>query len=171
MKTKLWIAAVGLLAASAHADTTTVVTQRTTTSPEVTVTVNQQRVAFHGAGPVVMGGGAVFVPLRGVFEQLGGQIQWEAASQVITGARPGHQFRIRIGSDQALVDGSQRTLTMAPQVIGTTTYVPLRFASEALGATVDWQPSTHTVLITTAPNEAVVKKTTTTTTTTTIKKH
>ncbi|MEO7715011.1 MAG: copper amine oxidase N-terminal domain-containing protein [Capsulimonas sp.] len=171
MKTKLWIAAAGLLATAAHADTTTVVTQKTTSTPAVTVTVNQQRVAFAGAGPIIAEGGSVFVPLRGVFEQLGGQIQWEPASQVVTGARPGHQFRIRIGSDQALVDGTQRTLTVAPRVIGKTTYVPLRFASEALGATVDWQPSTHTVLITSAPTEAVVKKTTTTTTTTTIKKH
>ncbi|BDI33069.1 hypothetical protein CCAX7_51200 [Capsulimonas corticalis] len=169
MNTKLWIAAASLLATAAHADTT-VITQRTTTQPEaVIVTVNQQRVAFNGPGPIMIGGDSVFVPLRGVFEQLGGQVQWESATQVITGARPGHQFRIRIGSDQALVDGTQRTLTVAPRVINETTYVPLRFASEALGASVDWEPSTHTVLITSAPTEAVVKKTTTTTTTTTVK--
>lgn len=165
MQTKIWMAMLGALAVTAHADTTTVVTQTTTPSQAVVVEVNQQRVAFTGDGPVMIGGNSVFVPLRGVFEQLGGQIQWEAATQVITGARPGHQFRIRIGSDQALVDGTQKTLTVAPKMIGATTYVPLRFASEALGATVDWRPDTHTVLITSAPTGTVIKKTTTTTTT------
>ncbi|BDI33068.1 hypothetical protein CCAX7_51190 [Capsulimonas corticalis] len=144
MKTKYWIVAAGLLAMPAHADTPA------STPANVTVMVNKQQVMFSGAAPIMVGGSNVFVPLRGVFQQLGGKIRWEAATETIIGARPGHEFRIRIGSNQALVDGTPRTLTIAPLMVVATTYVPLRFASEALGASVDWQPDTRTVLINTA---------------------
>ena len=43
--------------------------------------------------------------------------------------------RLHIGSTQATVDGQQQTLDVAPFIIGASTYVPLRFVSQALGAT------------------------------------
>ncbi|HEX5323898.1 MAG TPA: copper amine oxidase N-terminal domain-containing protein [Capsulimonadaceae bacterium] len=135
-------------------------------SSGIRITVNHEPVTFQGAGPVMVDG-AVMVPVRGVFEQMGGDVQWMPKAKVVEGSRPGHMFRLRLGSDQALVDGNMHDLSSPPKLIDGTTYIPLRFASEALGARVRWHGPDRTVIITTdAPGETTTKSTTTTTTTT-----
>lgn len=125
----------------------------------ITVTVNKEPIRFPENGRPRMLGGRVMVPLRGVIERLGGSVLYDAATQVITGAHPGtsDQFRLRVGSDQALVNGKNVTLDTPPRVIAGTTYVPLRFVSEALGAQVSWDNANHTVVISAAGNETTVK--------------
>jgi hypothetical protein len=101
----------------------------------IQVIVNRQIVDFNGPGPIMVGGDHVFVPIRGVFEQLGGYVQWHPDDQVIHGFRSGgHEFRIQIGSNTATVNGVQQALDTPPMLREGTTYVPLRFVSEALGA-------------------------------------
>jgi len=113
----------------------------------IRVVMDGAPVDFNGPGPIMMNGGYVFVPIRGVFEQMGGDVQWDEATQTIEGARPGHMFRIRVGSTNATVNGEQTTLPAPPELIGGTTYVPLRFASESLGARVRWDQDRNTVFI------------------------
>ncbi len=116
----------------------------------ITVTVNNQPVAFAERRAPVMFGGRVFVPLRGVIEKLGGEVKWEPATRVITGAHAGteKQFRLRVGSTDALVNGKNMTLDAPPRVVNGTTYVPLRFVSETMGARVTWDNDRRTVVIT-----------------------
>ncbi|HKU81479.1 MAG TPA: stalk domain-containing protein, partial [Candidatus Tumulicola sp.] len=47
----------------------------------------------------------------------------------------------------ATVDGQPATLDVAPFIVGQRTLVPLRFISEALGASVNWNDSSSTVTI------------------------
>jgi len=89
--------------------------------------------------------GRVFVPLRGVFENLGASVVY--AGGVINATGRGHSVSLRIGSQQATVDGQQQTLDVAPFIIGASTYVPLRFVSQALGATVNYDGSNNIVAI------------------------
>lgn len=149
--------------ACAQSTTTTTITRHRNFRGGVTqvihVDVNQQPVTFSGPGPVMVDG-AVMVPVRGVFENMGGQVQWMPQAKVVEGARPGHMFRLRLGSDQAMVDGNQQTLSTPPQLIDGTTYIPLRFASQALGAHVDWRAPDRTVVITTEPDGTVTTTTT-----------
>ena len=151
-------AVFGFATAAVAQSTTTVITHHRNAEGGVTkvihVYVNQQPVDFSGPGPVMVDG-AVMVPVRGVFENMGGQVQWMPQAKVVEGARPGHMFRLRLGSDQAMVDGFQHTLSTPPQLIDATTYIPLRFASEALGAHVDWRSPDRTVIITTTPGGTV----------------
>lgn len=142
---------------TAHAQTTIVTPQDTTTevtnlsdgSTVITVTVNNEKVAFAENAMPVMIGGRVLVPLRGVVERLGGNVQYDADSKVITGAQSNlaKQFRLRVGSDEALMNGQNMSLDSPPRVINGTTYVPLRFVSEALGADVRWDNAKHVVTI------------------------
>jgi hypothetical protein len=130
---------------AAHAQTTVV-----REGPAITVVVNNEAVGFtESAGPRVVGG-RVMVPLRVVTERLGGSVIYDAKSKVITGAHPqtSNQFRLRLGSNEALLNGKQMDLDAYPRVYAGTTYVPLRFVSEALGAVVDWNDAKRTVMIT-----------------------
>jgi hypothetical protein len=91
--------------------------------------------------------GRVFVPLRGVFENLGASVVYEGG--VINASGRGHTISLKIGSQQATVDGQQQTIDVAPFIIGASTYVPLRFVSQALGAVVNYDGSHNLVAIST----------------------
>jgi len=109
----------------------------------VTVIVNGQTMNF--AAPPIVRAGRVFVPLRGVFEQLGASVVY--ANGQINATGRGKTVSLSIGSTQATVDGQPETIDVAPFIVGATTFVPLRFVSQALGASVNWNDSTSTVTI------------------------
>ncbi|MBV9333876.1 MAG: copper amine oxidase N-terminal domain-containing protein [Candidatus Eremiobacteraeota bacterium] len=109
----------------------------------VTVVVNGQNMNF--TQPPIVRAGRVFVPLRGVFEQLGASVVYSNGQINATGR--GRTVSLNIGSEQATVDGQPQTMDVAPFIVSETTFVPLRFISQALGASVNWNDSTSTVTI------------------------
>jgi len=112
----------------------------------VSVTVNGQTANLSPA-PTERAG-RVFVPLRGVFEQLGATVVYDNGTINATGR--GHTVSLKIGSQQAIVDGQQQTVDVAPFIIGASTYVPLRFVSQALGASVNYDGTNDIVAINTS---------------------
>jgi hypothetical protein len=110
---------------------------------QVVVTVNGNQVDF-SPEPIIQAG-RVFVPLRGVFERLGASVVYSNGTINATG--DGRTISLQIGSTQATIDGQPQTLDVAPFIVGASTFVPLRFVSEALGASVDWDDSNHVVSI------------------------
>jgi hypothetical protein len=110
------------------------------------VSINGNMVALT-PGPIERGG-RVFVPLRGVLERLGASVVYEGGQINATSA--GHTISMRVGSDQALVDGTPRTLESPAFVSAGVTYVPLRFVSQTLGATVNYESSNRLVSIVTS---------------------
>jgi hypothetical protein len=109
----------------------------------VNVIVNGQTMNF--TQPPIVRAGRVFVPLRGVFEQLGASVVYSNGQINATGR--GRSVSLNIGSNQATVDGQPQTMDVAPFIVNATTFVPLRFISQALGASVNWNDSTSTATI------------------------
>jgi hypothetical protein len=101
---------------------------------QVEVTVNGSAVDI--APPAITQAGRVFVPLRGVFEQLGASVDY--ANGTIDANGNGRDISLRIGSTEATVNGQPQPIDVAPFIVGASTYVPLRFISEALGDSVNW---------------------------------
>jgi hypothetical protein len=95
--------------------------------------------------------GAVLVPLRGIFEQLGASVDYNASTKTIQAQSGSTSINLPIGSSTAYVNGQPKSLDQPATVIAGTTLVPLRFVAEALGANVQWVGTTHTVYIL-APN-------------------
>jgi hypothetical protein len=110
---------------------------------QVTVTVNGQPLNLN-PGPIERAG-RVFVPLRGIFERLGAGVVY--ASGTINATRGGTTVSLHIGSTQATVNGQPQILDVAPFIVGATTYVPLRFIAQSLGANVNYSDSTRVVAI------------------------
>jgi hypothetical protein len=94
-----------------------------------------------------MQNGRVFVPLRSVFENLGASVVYSNGQINATGNNT--EIALTIGSTQATVNGSPVTIDVAPFIVGASTYVPLRFVSQALGANVSWDEADQVVDITT----------------------
>jgi hypothetical protein len=111
---------------------------------DVSVTLNGSPVSLNPA-PTERDG-RVFVPLRGVFERLGASVVYSGGT--INAQGNNHAVSLHIGSTQATVDGAPQTLDVAPFIIGASTYVPLRFVSQALGASVNYDGSNRIVALT-----------------------
>ena len=114
-----------------------------TLAQDISVNVNGQDAALNPA-PVERAG-RVLVPLRGVFERLGATVVY--ANGQINAQGHGNSVSLHIGSNSATVNGQPQTLDVAPFIIGASTYVPLRFVAQALGAHVNWDNGTRTVAI------------------------
>jgi hypothetical protein len=109
----------------------------------VTIDVNGQPLTFDQ--PPVERAGRIYVPLRGVFERLGASVVY--ANGQINATSGSHQIALQIGSPSATVDGAQQTLDSPPFLLGGRTLVPLRFISQALGASVNFDQGTQTVYV------------------------
>ncbi|HEY6327069.1 MAG TPA: copper amine oxidase N-terminal domain-containing protein [Candidatus Cybelea sp.] len=109
----------------------------------VTVTINGQPL-YLSPGPIERAG-RVFVPLRGIFERLGATVVY--ASGTINATKGPTTVSLHIGSTQATVSGQPQSLDVAPFIVGATTYVPLRFIAQALGAQVGYDANTRVVAI------------------------
>jgi hypothetical protein len=113
---------------------------------DVSVTLNGT--ALHLNPPPQERAGRIFVPLRGIFEQLGASVVY--ANGVINAQGNGRSVSLHIGSTQATVNGETQNLDVAPFVVGASTYVPLRFVSQALGAGVNYDGANKIVALSSA---------------------
>ncbi len=102
----------------------------------IDVTIEGLPVAFDQKPLLVEG--SLLVPFRPVFEKLGLTVQWDNSSATVSGTKPGTQIKLRIGSQEAEVNGQPVPLAAPPQIIAGSTYVPLRFIGEATGLQVEW---------------------------------
>jgi hypothetical protein len=132
-----------LSALAAAALLTTMLVVPATAAGPVSVQVNGTTLSLNP--PPTERAGRVFVPLRGIFENLGASVVY--AGGVINATGRGHNISLRIGSQQATVDGQPQTIDVAPFIIGASTYVPLRFVSQALGANVNYDGANNIVAI------------------------
>jgi len=98
--------------------------------------------------PPVIHDGRTLVPLRGIFEALGAEVQWDGATRTVTAVRDGTTVVLTIGAKTAHKNGAPVTLDVPAKIVSGRTLVPLRFVSESLGAGVRWVQETRTVVIT-----------------------
>ncbi|PIU54746.1 MAG: hypothetical protein COS89_09205 [Deltaproteobacteria bacterium CG07_land_8_20_14_0_80_38_7] len=88
------------------------------------------------------------VPLRFISEAFGATVDWVPLQRTVRINLNSKQIVLQIGNEQALVDGAFQKLDQPPVIKDGRTMVPIRFISEALGATVDWNNLTNTITIT-----------------------
>jgi len=115
---------------------------------QIQVQVDGSPVQFRYGQPQYING-RVLVPLRGVFEQMGATVDWNPSTRMVTAHRGGSDVELRIGDRNATVNGTNMTLDVPAMIIGSSTMVPIRFVSEALGAQVGWMEADHLVSINT----------------------
>ena len=125
-------------------------------SPAVALTVSVNGQTATLSPPPIERAGRIFVPLRGVFEKLGASVVYQAG--IINATGNGHRISLKIGSSQATVDGVAQTVDQAPFIVGASTYVPLRFVSQALGAGVNYD-GTNKIVALTAPVAGAARRT------------
>lgn len=115
---------------------------------EISIFLNGQKI--HSDVPPYLDPNAnlTLVPLRVISEALGANVFWEQVSQTVTIQKQDTSLHLTVGQRQAWVNG--RSVTLDAPVINRQgrVMVPLRFVSEQLGLTVQWEQATRTITLT-----------------------
>ncbi|WP_424767175.1 stalk domain-containing protein [Paenibacillus sp. sgz302251] len=94
--------------------------------------------------------GVTFVPMRDIFTALGASVTWEKKTETIIGRKGNITISLKAGKKEAVINNKAVRLDAPSVVRGGVTFVPARFISEALGATVKWDHAAGAVRITSA---------------------
>lgn len=98
--------------------------------------------------PAFIRDGNTFIPLRGVFDAIEAKVTWFKETHSIEIEKWYTTIRLTIGDRTAYVNGKPITLSVAPFISSEgSTYVPLRFISETIGAKVGWDAQNFVALI------------------------
>ena len=88
------------------------------------------------------------VPMRFLFEQMGADVDWDNATQTAIVKKQGDTISFSINDTEAKVNNTVKTMDVPARLINDKTMIPLRFLSEELGYSVQWDGETRTVTIT-----------------------
>jgi phosphate transport system substrate-binding protein len=91
--------------------------------------------------------GTTLVPLRFIAESLGATVGYDNVTRKVTVETAAYDIVFTVGSTSFTVNGAAKTLLAAPQIVSSSTMVPLRSISEAIGAKVDFIAATRTVTV------------------------
>lgn len=119
--------------------------QSESTDVEIKVDINSSLLDFDQ--PPVIVEGRTLVPLRAIFEALGAEVEWNGETQMVTAVKGSTIIKLKIGSYAAERNGEALALEVPAMIMNGRTLVPARFIAECLGAVVDWDSGTRTVLI------------------------
>jgi hypothetical protein len=114
------------------------------------VFVNNEKLTFD-AEPFIENDRAL-VPMRAIFEALGAKIVWDDDTKTVFAIMETesevNSITVQTGSLSAFVNSNEITLDVPAQIVNDRTFVPLRFVSEALNNSVEWDGSTKTITVT-----------------------
>jgi hypothetical protein len=92
--------------------------------------------------------GRTLVPLRGVFEALGAEVEWNQFEQSIKATRGTTTIQLTVNKTAATINESKVELDVPARNLSGATMVPLRFAAESLGAYCWYNPKQNLINIT-----------------------
>jgi len=120
------------------------------------VILNGQQIYFDDVQPVIQSG-RTLVPVRGVFEKMGCDVEWDGDKRRVIIQRSAIVVALeienpsmtigKVQSDGNIVKEKVISLDVSPCLIDGRTMLPARAISECLGARVEWIEQNQTVLI------------------------
>ena len=122
-------------------------------SPEIEITKGGKTyIKTMDVAPFITAKGQTMIPLRGLVEEMGMEIEWIAETQEIILSKGIRKINLQIRNKLVKVEGTPYgdvtyTLYSPPKIKDSRTFVPVRFLSEQMGYTVNWDGETQTVTI------------------------
>lgn len=112
----------------------------------IQVCLNGVKIDLDDVSPFIENG-YTMVSLKHFCEALGAAVKWDNRTQTVSVKVGDVNIKLTIGKKEAVVNGNNKTLPVAPQIISGRTVVPLRFIAEALGAEVDWVAPSNEIMV------------------------
>jgi len=113
----------------------------------ITVKINDMTLASDSA-PLVING-RLLLPMRSIFEAIGATIDYFPDTRIIEASKGATFIKLSVDSKIVTVNGEIIVLDVAPFIHQARVYIPARFASETLGATVGFDQGKRIVNIST----------------------
>ena len=123
--------------------TTLVLATPAVSAAPISVYIDGQERSFSPAPALI--NGSTLVPMRAFFESLGASVNYDSSTKTITSIKGTTTITLVVNSSQARVNGEIKQLSVPAQLINGSTFVPLRFVGEALGAAVNYLNGVITV--------------------------
>lgn len=111
----------------------------------VKIMYNDKYLSFEN--PPVLENDRTLVPMRFLFEQMGATVSWDDVTNTATVTKGEDVISFSIDNSTAVVNSLQKNMDVPARLINNKTYIPLRFLSEELGYTVEWDEKTNTAAI------------------------
>lgn len=112
----------------------------------ISVTVNGKPVIFPDQQPVIQND-RTLVPLRGVFEALGAEVEWNDETKTVKSVKGDINISLSIGSDKLYVNDKETVIDVPAQIINDRTMIPLRTVAESFECKTDWDAAAKNVII------------------------
>ena len=122
--------------------------------------VNSKQVENLPLEPIILND-YTLVPARESFEKIGASVTWIKDTEQVQIVYKDMVVLMKINDNKATVNGQLFNMSIPPKLINSKTMIPVRFVSEAMGLTVNWDNNTRIINI----SEPIVQDTTTETTT------
>ncbi len=104
--------------------------------------------------PAIDEHGRTLVPVREFFTELGAVVAWDQDTQTVTVTEADKEIKLTIGKNTATINGQAVDLDSPPRIVDGRIMAPLRFVTEAIGASVAWNAETREISIQTAPTSS-----------------
>lgn len=124
---------------------------------DVIVNLDGEKLEFD-VNPIIENG-RTMVPFRKIFEELGCSVSYlnDEDGMLVSAWHGSDLIRLRIGEYNMAINGEDRELEVAPEIVDSRTLVPLRAVSEALECNVKWNGNTRTVDIASKQGQYKIK--------------
>jgi len=90
-----------------------------------------------------------YAPVKEIFTAIGAVVDWKDATKEVYIGYGDRMITLQIGNKLINNNGNIVSIPVAPRIINDKTMIPVRFAAEAFGFTVNWVDETKTVYVNT----------------------
>jgi beta-lactamase superfamily II metal-dependent hydrolase len=102
--------------------------------------------------PPIIKNSRTLLPIRAIIESLNGGVGWDPNEGKVIVTLGSTNLELWIGKNTAKVNGANTPIDLSdskvvPEIINSRTMLPLRFVTENLGCSVDWNATTKTITI------------------------
>lgn len=149
----------GHLSGTAYGADTDNVIELTIDDPNMTVNGETVPIDDEGTAPLIVSD-RTLVPVRAIMESLGGSVSWDGDTKTASISYNSSTIELTIDNTTAFIDGSEYTLDSPATIINGRTMLPIRFVSEGLGFSVDWDSSSKTITITVEDSAEITEQNT-----------
>lgn len=112
---------------------------------DIEVLMDGEKIVFDTAP--ILEEGRTLVPFRKIFEILGYKVSWDGDERKVNATKKGKEIKLIIDNKDITVNDEKILSDVAPKIINSRTYVPIRIVSEYSDCDVLWDEKTKTVLI------------------------
>lgn len=120
---------------------------------DITVTINDETVDF-SKDPVIIEE-RTMIPLRGLFEELGYNVDWDGETKTATLYNGSTDIKISPNNYTYTVNGQEVSCDVPAQIVSDSLYLPLRTIGESTDLSVEWDSDTKTVKLYTSNSRSL----------------